>query len=198
MLFDLWIPYLPPSSNKIYIRHPKGMGKILSGDARKFKIDAMRAIQEAGRVSFMSLKNNVPYELRLAFFLDVVENKASKTGERFKQIDLSNRVKLIEDTVSEATGIDDRHNFRIVLEKHCDPQNPGIYITFAELSEEEVGLTKEKYESRQRELDGTGGALSKRGVPFSPQGVGKRTTDQIDQQGSSSRQSPNRSHRRRT
>jgi len=196
MIFDLWIPYLPPSSNKIYIRHPKGMGKILSGDARKFKIDAMRAIQEAGRVAFMSLKNNVPYELRLAFFLDTVENKNSKAGERFKQIDLSNRVKLIEDTISEATGIDDRHNFRIVLEKHCDPKNTGIYITLAELNEEEVGLTKERYELRQRELDGTGGALSKRTVPFGTQRTGERSTDQIDQRGNRPRQSPHRSRRR--
>jgi hypothetical protein len=162
---NIWVPYLPPSSNKIYIRHPTGKGKILSPDARKFKIDAMRTIQQSGRVGFINFNKNVPYELKLAIFLDTIENKDSKVGERYKQIDLSNRVKLIEDTVAEATGIDDRHNFRMTLEKHCDPENRGIYVSFGPIAEDRVGLTKEQYEIQRDQHDRTGPSLQKGRTP---------------------------------
>ena len=142
----VWVPHLPPSSNQIYVRHPTGKGRILSDKARAFKIKAMRAIQKSGRVAFLNLRQNVPYELTLAVFFDTVEVAKSTKGSRYKKIDLSNQVKLIEDTTAAAVGLDDSHNFRLVLEKHCDPENPGIYVLLREISEEEVGLEKEAYE----------------------------------------------------
>jgi Holliday junction resolvase RusA-like endonuclease len=144
----VWVPHLPPSSNQIYVRHPQGKGRVLSDKARTFKIKAMRAVQKQGRVALLQLKQNVPYELTLAIFFEQVEVKSSSTGSRYKKIDLSNQVKLIEDTVAKAVGVDDCHNFRLLLEKHCDPENPGIYVKLREVPEEEVGLTKEAYERR--------------------------------------------------
>lgn len=144
----VWVPLLPPSSNKIYIRHPQGKGKILSGQARAFKIKAMKAVQDGGSLVSLTLRQNVPYELRLAIFFEAVENVKSTVGARYKKIDSSNRVKLIEDTVAEAVGLDDSHNFRLVIEKHCDPDHPGIYVQLVEVPESEVGLTKEQYDRR--------------------------------------------------
>lgn len=141
----VWVDKLPPSSNKIYVNIP-GKGRFLSPQATAFKVYAMRIIQQQGRVSFLGLKENVPYELRLAVFFDQVEYLKSSKGSRYKRIDLSNQVKLIEDTVAAATGIDDAHNFRLVLEKHCDPKNPGMYVTLCPISEDRVGLTKEQYD----------------------------------------------------
>jgi len=146
----VWVPHLPPSSNQIYIKHPTGKGRILSDKARAFKVKAMRTIQKEGRVAFMHLRQNVPYELTLAVFFEEVEVKKSTVGARYKKIDLSNQVKLIEDTTAEAVGLDDSHNFRVRLEKHCDPKNPGIYVRLREIPEEEVGLTKEAYDARLR------------------------------------------------
>lgn len=146
MSLAIWVPCLPPSSNQIYVRHPAGKGRILSDNARKFKIKAMRAIQDGGRMLMIKLKENVPYELKLAIFFERVEVKKSTVGARFVKMDLSNRTKLIEDTVASAVGLDDSHNFRLVLEKHCDPKNPGIYVHLRELPEEEVARTKEEYE----------------------------------------------------
>jgi len=147
-VLKVWLPFLPPSSNKIYIRHPKGMGKILSSKARKFKIEAMRVIQQEGRVGFIRLRKNVPYKLTLVFFFPRVENKTSKVGARYKKFDLTNVIKLAEDTVSEAVDVDDSHNFRAEQEKHCDPENPGMYIILSRLSRRKVGLTKEEYDAR--------------------------------------------------
>lgn len=152
----IWVPFLPPSSNKIYepvwVRG-KPRGKRLSEAGRRFKIKAMKALQEGGRVALINLKEDIPYELRLAVFLEKIENKGwsdGKTSSRYAKIDVTNRIKLIEDTVAEAVGVDDRHNFRIHLEKHCDPDNPGIYVTLSAIPEEEVGLTKDAYEVRLR------------------------------------------------
>jgi len=153
----VWVPFLPPSSNKIY--EPvwvkgKPRGKRLSDSGRRFKVRAMKVIQEGGRAALLSLKENVPYELTLAVFLEKVENKGwatSSTEYRYAKIDVTNRIKLIEDTVADAVGVDDRHNFRISLEKHCDPDHPGIYVILAEIPEKEVGLSKEEYEVRLRQ-----------------------------------------------
>jgi Holliday junction resolvase RusA-like endonuclease len=147
-LFRVWVPELPPSSNKIYTKHPMGKGRILSPRARRFKIRAMQAIQEGARVALMKLEQNVPYRLHLAIFFEQVENKTSSVGARYKKMDLTNRVKLIEDTVSEAVGVDDSHNFIAIQEKHCDPDHPGLYVTLSRVPEEEVGLTKEAYDRK--------------------------------------------------
>ena len=144
----VWVPLLPPTSNNIYIRHPAGKGRVLSDKARKFKMRAMAAVQKEGRLALLQLQQNVPYRLHLAIFFEQVENKDSKAGNRYKKMDLSNRMKLIEDTLSKAVGLDDCHNFVTVMEKHCDPANPGIYATLERVDEDSVGLSKEAYELR--------------------------------------------------
>lgn len=163
MIDHVWVPFLPPSSNKIYepawvTGKPKPKGVRLTTAAGRFKIKAMQHIQQKGRTALIHLREDVPYELHLAVFFDKVENKTwvddpngktakGKDRRRFKKIDVSNRVKLIEDTTADAVGLDDCHNFRIVLEKHCDPDNPGIYVSLREIAETEVGLTKEQYDT---------------------------------------------------
>lgn len=151
MLLKVWIPFLPPSSNNIYITHPQGKGRILSTQARTFKVKAMRVVQQEGRVAFLKLDRNVPYELRISVFFDQVEYAKSTKGNRYKRIDLSNQIKLIEDTVAEATGIGDEHNFRLVLDKHCDPENSGMYVQLNRIKENKVGLTKKKYDELAEE-----------------------------------------------
>lgn len=151
----VWIPFLPPSSNKIYEPvwvQGKPRGKRLTQEARKFKVRAMKVIQKDGRGALLNLKEDVPYVLTIAVFFEKVLNKGwpSKAESRYKRVDATNRVKLIEDTAADGVGVDDRHNFRIILEKHCDPDNTGLYVILSRVPEEEVGLTKEAYDQRTR------------------------------------------------
>lgn len=151
----VWVPFLPPSSNKIYEPvwvQGKPRGKRLTTEGRKFKVRAMKVIQQDGRSALLNLKPDVPYVLTIVIFFDKVFNKGwpSKAESRYKKVDATNRVKLIEDTAADGVGVDDRHNFRIVLEKHCDPDNPGLYVILSRVPEEEVGLTKEAYDQRTR------------------------------------------------
>jgi hypothetical protein len=162
----VWIPFLPPSSNKIYEPvwvQGKPRGKRLTQEARKFKIRAMKVIQKEGRGALLNLKEDVPYVLTIAVFFEKIYNKGwpGKAERRYKKVDTTNRVKLIEDTAADGVGVDDRHNFRIILEKHCDPDNPGLYVILRRVPEEEVGLTKEDYDSlqlRRSESHRAGGA----------------------------------------
>lgn len=152
-MLRVWVPLLPPSSNSIYmeIRNPKNKKRmrILTKEARTFKIRAMEYMQQEGGVAFIKPVTNIPYRLHLVFFLTKTEVLESSVGARYKKIDLSNMVKLIEDTVAEATGIDDSHNFQVFLEKHCDPKNPGIYVSLTPLKEHHVGLTRKEYDERE-------------------------------------------------
>ena len=152
-----WIPFLPPSSNQIYVPvwiRGKPMGKRLSKKAQVFKRQTMQVLQDVGHAALLQFNDHVPYELRIIVFFEIIKNKGwPKTDYKYKRIDITNRVKLIEDAVSDAVGIDDRHNFRVVVEKHCDPENPGMYIELFQISEEEVGLTKEAYDARLRQLE---------------------------------------------
>jgi Holliday junction resolvase RusA-like endonuclease len=147
-MLHVWLPFLPPSSNNIYIRHPQGKGRILSHEARTFKIRAMREMQDSG-IAFVKTEQNVPYRLHLAVFFPQVEVVKSSVGARYKKIDLSNMVKLVEDTVAEATGLDDCHNFQLFLEKHCDEKHPGMYVGLKRIHEHNVGLTREAYDERE-------------------------------------------------
>lgn len=155
-LLSIWIPFLPPSSNKIYepvYVQGKPRGKRLSEAGRRFKIRAMKELQSTGHAALLNLPEDVPYALTLAVFLEKIENKGWATGNagnRYTKVDVTNRIKLIEDTIADALGVDDRHNFRISLEKHCDPDNTGIYVSITRVPEEEVGLTKNEYEARLR------------------------------------------------
>lgn len=197
-LLRVWIPFLPPSSNKIYepawVRG-KPRGKRLSGAGRKFKIKAMQVLQKGGRVALLDFKEHIPYELILAVFLPRVVNKgwaAGKADNRYTKVDVTNRIKLIEDTVADAIGVDDRHNFRVSLEKHCDPDHPGIYVRLAKVPEKEVGLTKEDYEVRLRQPEPhrTGGVGSAAWFSGASSRTRESRTDRPDRGANSRRRRP--------
>jgi hypothetical protein len=186
----VWVPGLPPSANRIYETAPRKIkGKWiqvrhLSDRARVYKRRAIQIIQREGGAMFDTPEANIPYELRLVVFLEQVENKTypKATKSRFKKIDLSNHAKLIEDAVSTAIGLDDKHNFRVSMEKQCDPEDPGILIMLEPVPEEEVGLTREEYDVRlrQNQQDRTGGTSSPLRFFARPSGASKRHTDRAD------------------
>ncbi len=182
MKLRVWIPGLPPSSNKIYESSPRKIhGKWmhiqhLSTRARTYKRRAIQVIQRDGDALFDTPAENVPYRLELVVFLERVVNKSypKSTKSKYKKIDLSNHAKLIEDAVATAIGLDDRHNFKVSMEKQCDPEDPGILIILEPIPEEEVGLTRKEYDVRlrQNKQDRTGGTGSSMRFFTRPPGTG--------------------------
>lgn len=128
---------MPPSDNKLYWPTKHG-GMTLTDHGRKYKRYVSAAIANTVASQFHLAKDfqqNIPYEFFLAVYFPEVEMKTWQqkgTGARYKKADLGNRQKLIIDAITEAVGVDDRHIFKEVLVKRCDPENPRMVAMLRE------------------------------------------------------------------
>lgn len=135
---------LPPSSNKIYFR-----GTILTRKAREY---AERFSFEVTR-QYLHLINQINpqgiFALQIHFYFEsllnetygdlrVPEKKRAKT--RYKKLDLSNRIKLLEDCVRDAIGVDDSHTFELQTLKAMDRNNPRVEIFIREVDPRDYGI----------------------------------------------------------
>lgn len=134
---------MPPSSNHIYF-NIRGGGRGLTGEARSWKKTATTEIINQNRLQFAkALDANLKYELVLHFYFEALENKGwnefftkgAKAGQRkaetrWKRMDLSNRIKLVEDALKDALNVDDSSTFIHTLVKDEDPKEPRVEVTF--------------------------------------------------------------------
>ncbi len=114
MRFD----FLPPSVNHAYFNLPRG-GRTLTKQGKKFKTDVKARILERYYQDITKVKPNHPYGLAVVLTFADLTNKTwpREAKSRYKKIDASNRVKLLEDAVSDALGIDDSQIMCLYVEK---------------------------------------------------------------------------------
>jgi len=145
---------LPPSINHQYTERDGRW--VLSREARHYKTHLQKAfkrLKAAGKLQVKSLDTFLPHPdepetlplslqpeaansalsprpqsttflaLRLEFFF--------KTAQRR---DLDNGLKIVQDLVCEALGVDDRNVVAVELIKRVDPQNPRLELTVSALS----------------------------------------------------------------
>lgn len=141
---------LPPTSNNIYANRSGG-GRVKTTEARSWQ---NRAVKEILRQSHLSIQSEFDptrmYWLDLLFYFKEVINRGwnerwkrgPKKGQRkaenkWKKIDLGNRLKLLEDTIKDVTGVDDSSTFVLHLTKECDPDNPRVEVELWSLQEDE-------------------------------------------------------------
>ena len=140
---------MPPTSNNIYTSC--GNKRIKTTEARSWQ---NRAVKEIMRQSGLGIQSAFDpermYWLDLHFFFQAVINKGwnelykkgVKSGQRkaenkWKKIDLGNRLKLLEDAVKNAVGVDDCATFVLHLTKDCDPENPRVVVEMYSMPEDE-------------------------------------------------------------
>ena len=122
---------LPVSVNKLYFF--RGGRRRLSAEGRKFKVSF---VTTRGGCSLQNLieftgTSDDKYCLRLWFCMSPDRLYNTKYGKDkrikspFKDIDVSNMVKLIEDSISELIGIRDRNNWIVVCQK-VEDENEGV------------------------------------------------------------------------
>jgi Holliday junction resolvase RusA-like endonuclease len=108
---------LPPSVNKIYRSIGKGR-RALTAEGKAYKrkvIDAL--IPEL--CTCPPFKENEPLHLSITLHLKALLNKGwpKKTKKRYKRIDVSNRIKLLEDALFECLGVDDCNVISLKINK---------------------------------------------------------------------------------
>jgi crossover junction endodeoxyribonuclease RusA len=131
---------LPPSINHQYTERDGRW--VLSREARHYKTHLQKAFKRmkvAGKLQLKPLETpllslfddpnalqtsrEVFLKLRLEFFF--------KTPQRR---DLDNGLKIVQDLVCEALGVDDRNVVAVELVKRVDAQNPRLEVTVSALS----------------------------------------------------------------
>ena len=124
-ILDITIPFLPPSVNKAYttVKIKAKYGRTickrsLSKEALKFKREAKIYLLSALKDDFDSLQDigvNKPYRLEITLYINRLFNKTGKS--KFKKIDASNYIKIVEDMLVDALRIDDSQFFEVRAKK---------------------------------------------------------------------------------
>lgn len=125
MPIRLGIPSIPPSSNHAYMNNGFG-GRTLSPKGQLYKKETIAHLARTYPNEMRYFKPNVLYCLFIILTFRDVENKGwpKKTANRYKKLDVTNRLKLLEDALQEATGIDDSQHVMVTVYK-----NPGLQET---------------------------------------------------------------------
>jgi hypothetical protein len=109
------VPSVPPSVNNAYITvHNK---RVLTKAGREYKTETKTFIARTypSLLKFFSKEHEYAVLIRVTFKgKEALFTKGFETGKaesRYKKVDVTNRIKLLEDALAEATGIEDQQNF---------------------------------------------------------------------------------------
>lgn len=120
-------PVIPPTSNKLYFN-----GTMLTAVAREYAETFAQFMAQRHGSEVLEMNKDALYALHLRFFMHGLENASwnnpkvapsRRAKTRYKRIDLSNRIKLLEDCIRDALDIDDSHTFAASQEKHQVPDD---------------------------------------------------------------------------
>lgn len=120
------IPFIPPTSNNIYVTVWKRKQIVKSKEAVAFHSKFVSEVvpKYLPWLSRMSNAVETIYQVGTFFFLDQwdILNKGwfqtpRKAQTRYKKMDTGNRLKLIHDCLSDALGVDDSHFFSLAAQK---------------------------------------------------------------------------------
>jgi len=137
-MIHLSIDGIPPSANNAYFNLPSG-GRTLSKAGKKYINETKIHLVQAFPKEMMFFKPNRPYLAIFRFYFEKVENAGWFKGtaeSRYKKLDVGNRLKLLEDCLKDAAGIDDSQHIRVVLDKQQGKERTEIWVY--DLEEEET------------------------------------------------------------
>lgn len=161
----IWYPVLPPTSNKLYFK-----GTQLTSAAREYKEQfKMYVVQNylhvfgempdpnskytdpktGGMVDLETKEPNLIFGLNLVFYMDCLTSwgslkvyKAHQAKFRFRKVDLTNRIKFIEDCFKYAMDIDDSLTFYSSQLKVHSPDQEGVMLTYFIMAPEQVRVPR--------------------------------------------------------
>lgn len=129
-------PFIPATSNLLYFK-----GTRLTEKARLYAEAFAKFMVQNHGADILEMDPKGCYALHLRFFMHNLENArwndpkcppSKRPKSRYKKIDLSNRIKLLEDCIRDALDIEDSQTFAASQEKHqCaggEPERVDIII----------------------------------------------------------------------
>lgn len=130
-MIHIVVPFLPPSVNKAYFQ--KGPRRILTTAGKKFKLETKTHIARTYPAELMQIRKDVPMGLVVELVFpnesDIYNRTWPNTAKtRYKRMDVSNRIKLFEDALSDATGVDDSQHLFVGARKSYEE---GVSCTHA-------------------------------------------------------------------
>ena len=133
---------LPPTSNKIYFR-----GTRLTTSARAYAEAFSYEMVRTYLPQISQLNRKGVYALHLRFYMSNLVNasyfatKGKRAETPYKRVDLSNRIKLIEDCIRDAISIDDCQTFAASQEKYQVPEGQErVEILVQEIEPTQFGV----------------------------------------------------------
>jgi len=122
-MIHLELPFLPPSVNQAYANIRGTSQRILTKEGRAFKTLVAAHLAQNYRKEMQFWAKNKPYLVVFRFWLDQIENNGypKRAENRYKRVDVSNRVKLLEDALKDAGAFDDSQTLTMVLQKQQVP-----------------------------------------------------------------------------
>lgn len=125
MIF-LSVPSIPPSVNKAYftkVLRKKGKSipqRILTKEGQRYKRETKTYIARYFNTELAEFRKDEPMGIIIEVLFpekgDLFTTTA-KAENRYKRLDVSNRIKLFEDALADAVGWDDSHNFFVGVSK---------------------------------------------------------------------------------
>ncbi len=120
-MIHLHVPSVPLSVNAVYGKG-RGGARFLTPEGKTYKLETTNHLIRAYPTQLKLFTRNKPYGLLVHFTFgthSVLLNNGfpEKTENRYKKNDAGNRLKLFEDALADATGVDDSHNWLITLSK---------------------------------------------------------------------------------
>lgn len=114
-----WKLPLPPTTNKLWhtVEIDGQKRRVLSKDARAYK----RKIK-------LLIHGRVPDDRVFTLTLTVCMDLYTKKG-KIRQLDATNRCKILEDAIADSLGYDDSRNFNVVLQKRHWRGTPKVIAT---------------------------------------------------------------------
>lgn len=129
-MISISLPGLPPSANQAYFNLPRG-GRTLSKAGKGYKTETSANIIRNHQSSIRDIKKNWPYGLAIKLTLEHLYNDTwpEKAANRYKKVDVSNRIKLLEDALVDSLGIDDSQMIMVLAYKQVGtPESTKIVV----------------------------------------------------------------------
>ncbi len=134
------IPTFPPSSNAAYANIRGTNKRVLTTEGRAYKTATIAHIARNYPLSVRTIEKDVGYYVVVRFWFESICNSGwpEKAQSRFKKQDVGNRLKLLEDSLKDACGIDDSQHLGVFIEKVpcCPGEKPFTEVWMWHQNEE--------------------------------------------------------------